>query len=38
VAGTGYTDTIGKAGPGSYTYQVCWAATAICSNQATVAF
>ncbi|SCL35191.1 PKD repeat-containing protein [Micromonospora rhizosphaerae] len=36
VAGSGYTDIIGKSGPGSYTYQVCQATTAICSNQVTV--
>jgi PKD repeat protein len=35
VAGT---DTIGKTGPGGYTYQVCQTTTAICSNQATVTF
>jgi PKD repeat protein len=38
VAGTGYTDTIGKTGPGNYTYRVCQTTTAICSNQATVTF
>jgi PKD repeat protein len=38
VAGTGYTDTTGKTGPGRYTYQVCQATAAICSNQVTVTF
>jgi PKD repeat protein len=38
VAGTGYTDTTGKTGPGSYTYQVCQATTEICSNQVTVTY
>jgi PKD repeat protein len=38
VAGTDYTDTIGKTGAGSYTYKVCQTTTAICSNQATVTF
>jgi hypothetical protein len=37
VTTTTYTDTIG-ANPGSYHYKVCAAATAICSNQATVNF
>jgi hypothetical protein len=33
-----YTDRIGGSGPGSFTYQVCEAGTATCSNQATVTF
>ena len=39
VSNTGsYTDNIGAVGGGSYTYQVCEAATSTCSNTATVSF
>jgi PKD repeat protein len=38
VAGSGYTDNLGKTGTGGSTYQVCQATTSICSNQATVNF
>jgi hypothetical protein len=33
-----YTDRIDGGGPGTFTYQVCEAGTATCSNQATVTF
>lgn len=33
-----YTDNINNTGGGSYTYQVCEAGTATCSNEATVNF
>jgi PKD repeat protein len=33
-----YTDNINKAAPGTYTYTVCAAGTAICSNTASVSF
>jgi hypothetical protein len=38
VTAFGYTDAIGKTGPGSYTYQVCQTTTAVGSNQVTVTF
>ena len=37
VSATAYTDMVGK-GPGSYRYKVCEAASATCSNEATVSF
>ncbi|MBW3571773.1 MAG: PKD domain-containing protein [Gemmatimonadetes bacterium] len=33
-----HTDNIGKSGGGTYTYRVCEAGTATCSNDATVVF
>ena len=33
-----YTDPINRTGGGSYTYKVCEAGTAVCSNEATVTF
>ncbi|MBW3537629.1 MAG: S8 family serine peptidase, partial [Actinobacteria bacterium] len=33
-----YTDNIGQKGGGSYTYELCEAGTATCSNKATVTF
>jgi serine protease len=33
-----YTDNIDKRGGGSYTYKVCEAGTAVCSNESTIAF
>jgi PKD repeat protein len=38
TAGSSYTDHVDRKGSGSYTYKVCQAGGAICSNQATVAF
>jgi len=35
---TSYTDNISNKGPGSYTYKVCGAAFASCSQQVTVSF
>ncbi len=37
VSTTAYTDTVGK-GPGTYTYKVCEARSATCSNEASVSF
>ena len=36
--GGAYTDNIGAKGSGSYTYRVCEAGTATCSNEVTVTF
>lgn len=33
-----YTDPINRTGGGSYTYKVCEAGTAVCSNEATITF
>jgi PKD repeat protein len=38
VTAFAYSDTTGKTGPGSYTYQICQATLAMCSNQVTVTF
>jgi PKD repeat protein len=38
LAGTSYTDTISKPSASSYTYKVCHATLAICSNQVAVTF
>jgi hypothetical protein len=39
VSNTGaYTDNIDARGGGSYTYMICEAGTATCSNTATVTF
>jgi PKD repeat protein len=37
-SGTSYTDSTGNVGGGSYTYKVCEAGTATCSNEVTVTF
>jgi hypothetical protein len=38
VGGNSYTDVIGNRGSASYTYKVCEAGTATCSNEVTIKF
>ena len=38
VGGTAHTDNIGSRGNASYTYRVCQAGTATCSNEVTINF